>query len=157
MAEAYDTAIRNRLNVISNFGPDATAGVRAIQNNNNVRMPVYNGGTPVRMPTYGGPGGPGYRGPRGNEDALIAFGKFLQGRGFRISENSHFNGGHPVTGGHVRGSKHYADRAIDVNFAPGTSRREQNAIDQIVGLAKNYGLRSIWRKPGHFNHAHFDF
>lgn len=158
MAEAYDAAMRRRLETINSMGDSAT---KFAQRGMEVRRPFLGGDTTsgdmMRRPVYTGRGGNSYSGPRGNHQALINFGKFLQSQGFRISENSYFNGGRRITGGHTKGSRHYSDRAIDVNFAPGTSRREQEAIDRIVGLAQLYGLRSIWRKPGHFNHAHFDF
>lgn len=155
MAEAYDRAIRDRLATINSMGASATDFARQ---GATMRRPVMpTGGESMRMPVYNGGPGVRYNGPRGNMDALLNFGKYLQSQGFRISENSHFNGGRRITGGHVKGSRHYSDHAIDVNYAPGTSRREQQAIDRIVGLAKYYGLRSIWRQKGHFNHAHFDF
>lgn len=165
MAEAYDAAIRRRLGIVNDMGSSAN---QAAANWNQirrgvtppgqpVRRPEYGGGQAVRMPVYNGQGGHSYKGPRGNQQALINFGKFLQSQGFRVSENSFFDGGRRTTSGHSRGSRHYSDRAIDVNFAPGTSRREQQAIDRIVGLAQLYGLRPIWRQPNHFNHAHFDF
>ena len=158
MAEAFDTALRNRLQTINGMGSDATDMVRrGIQNKapSWATNAIAAGGPQMRQPAMGG-NGSSYAGPRGNSAALRAFGEMLQQRGFRIGENSMFTGKR-VSGGHVKNSKHYSDRAIDVNFAPGTSKREQQAIDQIVGLAAQYGLHSIWRKPGHFNHAHFDY
>lgn len=153
MAEAYQEAMRRRLGIIGDMGSDANRFTQQV-----VRRGIPEPGAVMRQPAiYSGNGGSRYNGPRGNLQALTNFGKFLQGQGFKISENSYFNGGRRITGGHSKGSRHYSDRAIDVNFAPGMSRREQEAIDRIVGLAKYYGLRSIWRQPDHFNHAHFDF
>lgn len=154
MAEAFQEAMRRRLGIVGEMGASAN---EYAQNWNRIRSE----GATMRQP--GGPSGgalmrqPGgaYNGPRGNLQALLAFGRMLEGRGFKVSENPHFGSGR--VGGHTKGSRHYSGRAIDVNFAPGTSRREQQAIDRIVGLAAQYGLRSIWRKPNHFNHAHFDF
>lgn len=83
---------------------------------------------------------------------LVEFGRLLQTRGFRVSEHPLFGG---VSQVHTKNSKHYSNQAIDVNYAPGTSVLEQRAIDAIVHLAKDYGLETIWRAPGHFNHAHF--
>lgn len=154
MAENYQGALRRRLETIDNMGMDATNAVRQQQ----MRQPAFNsgaGGPSMRQPAMGG-NGSNYSGPRGNSAALRAFGQMLQQRGFRVSENSMFTGKR-VTGGHVKNSRHYSDRAIDVNRYPGTSRKEQQAIDSIVGLAQQYGLRPIWRKKGHFNHAHFDY
>jgi hypothetical protein len=88
----------------------------------------------------------------------IAFGRMLQQRGFRVSENSAFNGGRRVTSGHVKGSDHYRDRAFDVNYGPGgTSKTETDAINGIIGLAKKYGIKYIWQAPGHYNHAHLNW
>lgn len=163
MVEAYDAAIRRRLDVVNDWGSASTrmAGQAAKQRQAPEWATNMLPGGQIRRPNMGSGYGQIrngiYNGPRGNEAALIAFGKMLQSRGFRISEHPAFNGGRRVTGGHSRNSRHYSNRAIDVNFAPGTSRREQQAIDRIVHLAKQYGLRSIWRKPDHFNHAHFDF
>lgn len=153
MAEAYDAAMRRRLGIIGEMGTSANSYAQQLS----ARRPgMVGGGPPIGMPRNAGMGQ--YGGPRGNMQALIAFGKFLQGQGFRVSENSYFNGGRRITGGHTRGSRHYSDRAIDVNYGRGgTSRQEQQAIDRIVRLAQQYGLRSIWRAPGHYDHAHFDF
>jgi hypothetical protein len=85
---------------------------------------------------------------------LVDFGRLLQSKGFRVSEQSHFGGVHPV---HAKNSLHYKDQAIDVNYGPGgQSPEEKKAIDAIIGLAKAYGLRTIWQAPGHYDHAHFD-
>jgi hypothetical protein len=152
MAEAFDAALRNRLMTINGMGSDATDMVRrSVQNS----VPDWaTGALAGNRPTMQNGI---YNGPKGNRDALLAFGKMLQQRGFRVSENSMFNGGHRITSGHAKNSKHYSDRAIDVNRYPGTSAKEQAAIDAIVGLASQYGLNTIWRKPDHFNHAHFDY
>jgi hypothetical protein len=85
---------------------------------------------------------------------LVDFGRLLQSRGFRVSEHPSFGG---VRGRHAKNSQHYRNNAIDVNYGPGgQSAVEMAAIDEIIGLAKDYGLRTIWRTTGHFNHAHFD-
>lgn len=94
-------------------------------------------------------GMPGYA-----KGGLVEFGRLLQGRGFRVNEHPAFGG---VRGRHARNSRHYSGNAIDVNYGPGGENDiEKRAIDAIVGLAKDYGLRTIWRTSGHFNHAHFD-
>ncbi len=160
MAEAYDEAIRRRLGIINQMGTSAPDAVQARARAAYSRPAEGNGAIVGQVdPSQFNPGFQGhkYNGPRGNQQALINFGKYLQSQGFRISENSYFNGGRRITGGHTSNSRHYRDRAIDVNRYPGTSRREQQAIDKIVGLARLYGLRSIWRQKGHFNHAHFDY
>lgn len=93
---------------------------------------------------------PGYA-----EGGLVAFGRLLQSKGFRVGEHPAFGNGR--VGRHSPGSLHYSGNAIDVNWGPGgESAEEKRAIDGIVGLAKDYGLRTIWRVKDHFNHAHFD-
>lgn len=94
-------------------------------------------------------GGGGY-----SKGGLVEFGRLLQSKQFRVSEHPAFGG---VRGRHSKNSYHYRNQAIDVNYGPGGQNAiEMKAIDAIVGLAKEYGLRSIWRTDGHFNHAHFD-
>jgi len=85
---------------------------------------------------------------------LVDFGRLLQQEGFQVGEHPSFGTVHRV---HATNSKHYVGQAIDVNYGPGgESDIEKAAIDRIVGLAKDYGLRTIWRSAGHFNHAHFE-
>lgn len=86
---------------------------------------------------------------------LVAFGKLLQRKGFSVSEHPAFGGVH---GGHMRGSEHYRGRAIDVNWPNGMrqSAEETAKINAIVGLARQYGLRTLWQWKGHYDHAHFD-
>lgn len=162
MAESYDAAIRRRLGVINDMGASATgfaqqAAVRrpTYDGGATMRQPVYGGGQTMRQPggNYSGAGGPQYRGPKGNQTALIAFGRWLQSQGYTVGENPAFG----RVGTHSKGSRHYSGRAIDVNRGAGTSRREQAYLDKIAKYAALYGLRTIWRKPGHFNHAHFDY
>ena len=158
MAEAYDAALRRRLDLINNWGAGQTdmAAQSAPKWATNA---LAAGGPGMRDGVFrGAPMRDGvYNGPRGNQAALIAFGKMIQGLGGRVGENSFFNGGHRITGGHVKGSKHYSDHALDINFGAGTSKREQRLIDKYLPLAAQYGLHSIWRQPGHFNHWHVDY
>lgn len=150
MAEGYDTALRRRLDVINGMGEGATQMMmrRPGMFGQPVRTPG-NIGQPVRRP--GNIGGSGH-------DRLIALGKLLQQQGFRVGENSFFNGGRRITGGHARNSRHYSDRAIDVNFGPGgRSRQETDAINRILPLIKQYGLRYIWQSPNHYDHIHIDY
>lgn len=165
MAEAYDQALRRRLSLINDWGADSTqmanraAQSRAAQGtwlDNVMRQPGFQGGG-MRQPGFQSGDIRGYNGPRGNQQALIAFGKMIQGLGGRVSEHSAFNGGRRITGGHSKNSRHYSDRALDINFGPGTSKREQQLIDKYVHLAKQYGLKSLWRVPDHFNHWHVHY
>ena len=84
---------------------------------------------------------------------LVAFGKKLQEMGFNVSENPAFGGVHPV---HTKNSWHYRNGAIDVNYDGHGQGFETARINAILGLAKQYGLRTIWQYPGHYDHAHFD-
>lgn len=87
------------------------------------------------------------------EGGLVAFGRRIQGMGYDVSEHPLFGGVAPV---HGRTSLHYSGQAIDVNKGAGTSPAEQAALGQIVPMAKDYGLRTIFMVKDHFNHAHFD-
>lgn len=84
---------------------------------------------------------------------LLAFARWLQSKGYHISEHPLFGG--VTRGAHVPGSWHYKGQAIDVN-ADNFRGGEVAAIDRIWRFARAYGLRTIWRSPGHWDHAHFD-
>lgn len=142
MAEAYHNAILKRLGMIDQMGADATSSMQSMMSNRGITRPVVNPGAgAMRRPMEG--------------DPLIQFGTWLQNQGGRISEHPHWNNGRRITSGHSRNSKHYTGDAFDLNFGPGgTSRTEQKWIDKMIREAARYGLKSIWRAPGHFNHAH---
>ena len=91
---------------------------------------------------------------KGGLAALMQFGRWLRSMGYRVAEGPGEFG--PITGGHAKNSMHYKGRAIDVNSRPGQSAAEQRELDAIMPFARAFGLRSIWRVAGHFNHAHFD-
>jgi len=86
---------------------------------------------------------------------LIRFGHLLQEKGFHVTENPAFGG---VNGSHSRTGWHYKGGAIDVNWPNGQrqSAEETAKINAIVGLARQYGLRTLWQWKGHYDHAHFD-
>jgi hypothetical protein len=71
--------------------------------------------------------------------------------GARVSEHPAFGGVHPV---HVRGSKHYVGKAIDVNTRPGTSALEQRELAPMAAMARKAGFQTIFMAPGHYNHLH---
>ena len=91
-------------------------------------------------------------GPAGGRSiaALVAFGRWLQSKGYSVTEHPSFGG----VGVHSPGSLHYSGRAIDVNRGAGTSSREQAYLRQIIGPAHARGFRTIFMAPGHYNHAH---
>jgi hypothetical protein len=108
---------------------------------------------PTQQPVAGQ--NPGYTLPGGQYNDPLEFGRWLQKRGFRVSEHPAFGGVDPV---HTKNSKHYSKRAFDVNYGPGgTSRQETAAINGILAMAQKYGLKYIWQAPGHYNHAHFSW
>jgi hypothetical protein len=84
---------------------------------------------------------------------LVEFGKRLQSMGFHVGENKAFGGVAPV---HAKNSWHYRNGAIDVNWDGHGQAFENAKINSILGLAKQYGLRTIWQYPNHYDHAHFD-
>jgi hypothetical protein len=84
--------------------------------------------------------------------ALVAFGHTLQAMGARVSEHPAFGGVTP--GAHVRGSKHYIGKAIDVNTRPGTSALEQRELAPMAAMAAAAGFQTIFMAPGHYNHLH---
>lgn len=84
---------------------------------------------------------------------LVAFGRKLQEMGLNVSEHPAFGGVHPV---HSKNSWHYKSGAVDVNYDGHGQAFENAKINSILGLAKQYGLRTIWQYPNHYDHAHFD-
>lgn len=137
MTNPFQDAMMRRLNIIGDMGQMPI-------------MPHSQSVTPQQGIGGAAPSGTGESGMKG----LLDFGHFLQSKGFRVSEHPAFGGVEPV---HVKNSDHYSGHAFDVNYAPGTSAREQAAIDKILKYAQQYGMKYIWRAPGHFNHAHFYF
>jgi len=81
---------------------------------------------------------------------LVPFGRWLQSKDYNVSEHPLFGGVHPV---HAKNSWHYKAGAIDVNH---DQSDEKNAINKVINVARQYGLRVIWQVADHFNHAHFD-
>ncbi|MFZ5852300.1 MAG: tape measure protein [Actinomycetota bacterium] len=93
-------------------------------------------------------------GAGGSASKLVQFGRLLQSMGYRVAEHPAFGGVSPV---HAPNSRHYSGRAIDVNWAAGTSAAEQRMLAKIVPVGHSYGLRSIFMTKGHYGHAHFDY
>jgi phage-related protein len=90
----------------------------------------------------------------GNYAGLVAFGRWLQSMGFRVSEHPAFGGVEPV---HTKNSAHYRGAAIDVNAGAGTSAAEQRKLAGIIGPAHMAGFKTIFMAPGHYNHAHIAY
>lgn len=112
-----------------------------------------------------GPQGAGYSdlALKNGVPALASGGTLIDGanwwvrKGARGSRHPAFGGA--VRSGHSKGSLHYQDRAVDLNYGPGgTNATEQNFFDKYVKEFKSKfpGLRVIWRAPGHYNHLHID-
>lgn len=85
---------------------------------------------------------------------LIALGRMLQSKGFRVGEHPSFGGVAPVH----KGRGHYEGRAIDVNYGPGgRSEIETRAINGVINAIRAAGFRTIWQAPGHYGHAHVEY
>ena len=65
---------------------------------------------------------------------IVRLGKRAQQMGLSVGENSHFNGGHRVTSGHVANSNHYRDEAIDVSGSPKKMSAFAHYIRRLYGL-----------------------
>lgn len=88
-------------------------------------------------------------------DKLIAFGRELQGLGYKVSEHPSFGGVHATA--HDKNSWHYDGLAIDVNYDNAGAVKEKEMLNKAVALAKARGITGIiWWSYGHYNHAHFD-
>jgi hypothetical protein len=65
---------------------------------------------------------------------VVDLGKLAQRMGLHVGENSHFNGGRRVTGGHAPDSYHYRDMAIDVSGPPERMRHFAAVVAHMYGL-----------------------
>lgn len=77
-------------------------------------------------------------------------------KGAKGSRHPAFGGA--VRSGHSRNSLHYQDKAVDLNFAAGTSSYEQGQFDKYLPDFKSSfpGIRVLWKVPNHWNHMHID-
>ena len=80
---------------------------------------------------------------------IVALGKYLQGQGINVSEQSQFGG----VGKHGDNSRHYRDMAIDLNVGGGGSK-EAAIFDAIQPQLRAAGYNTIWRAKGHKTHMH---
>lgn len=102
--------------------------------------------------------GMGYaKGGKVGGGTLIDAANWWVNQGARGSRHPAFGGA--VRSGHSRGSLHYQDRAVDLNYGPGGQNATEMAFfDRLIGQFKSLfpGIRTIWRAPGHYNHMHID-
>ena len=102
--------------------------------------------------------GMGYaKGGKVGGGTLIDAANWWVNQGARGSRHPAFGGA--VRSGHSRGSLHYQDRAVDLNYGPGGQNATEMAFfDRLIGQFKSLfpGIRTIWRAPGHYNHLHID-
>jgi len=66
--------------------------------------------------------------------SIVRLGKRAKDFGLNVSENSHFNGGRRITGGHATNSNHYSDQAIDVSGSPKQMRAYAQYIARLYGV-----------------------
>lgn len=84
---------------------------------------------------------------------IVALGKYLQGQGITVSEQSQFGG----VGKHGKNSRHYRDNAIDLNIVSG--RDVDNPVaaakfDALKPQLEAAGYRVLWRAKDHEDHMH---
>lgn len=100
---------------------------------------------------------PGYAKGGKVKGNLIDAANWWIAKGARGSRHPAFGGA--VRSGHSRGSMHYQDKAVDLNYGPGgENATEKSFFDKHVAQFKKLfaGIRVIWRAAGHFNHMHLD-
>ena len=148
----YGASFSNRLGLVQGMGDDAMARATA-RRQAIISRPTQVSNDSVTAPMAGHVDSNGKWQP-GTREALYAFGDEIQKRGYRVSENSRYNGGKKVTGGHSKNSQHYHDDAIDINWAAGTSKAEQAKLRELDALIRQYGLNDIFMAPGHYGHRH---
>lgn len=80
---------------------------------------------------------------------IVALGKYLQGQGIKVSEQSQFGG----VGEHSKNSRHYRDMAIDLNVGGG-GLNEAAIFDSLEPRLRAAGYYTLWRTKGHKTHMH---
>lgn len=147
---AFDDAIKRRLGIIQSIGTDATEQQGARLARQRAQERAAQAATAIGSLPQGNNSANSSGGARWED-----FGLELQRLGYKVSENPDPRFGGRV-GKHSEGSPHYSGRAFDVNWAPGTSKAEQDMLRKAAALAKNYGIpQTIFMQPGHYGHAHF--
>lgn len=90
---------------------------------------------------------------------ICAYGNYLKGKGFQVTEAPCFGG--VSSGAHVGNSQHDVGNAIDVSMGPGDKAKGDALSQEALG----FGFRTIWQgviQPGgepwedHFDHVHID-
>lgn len=84
---------------------------------------------------------------------IVALGKYLQGQGITVSENSAFGS----VGKHSRNSRHYTGQAIDLNIVAGRDADNPAAaakFDALKPQLEAAGYNVLWRTSGHYDHMH---
>lgn len=100
---------------------------------------------------------PGYaKGGKVKGGTLIDAANWWVAKGAKGSRHPAFGGA--VRSGHSKNSMHYQDKAVDLNFAAGTSKFEQDKFDKYLPEFKRLfkGIRVIWKAKDHWNHMHID-
>ena len=100
---------------------------------------------------------PGYaKGGKVGGGTLIDAANWWVAKGATGSRHPAFGGA--VRSGHSKNSMHYQDKAVDLNFAAGTSKYEQDKFDKYLPEFKKLfkGIRVIWKAKDHWNHMHID-
>ena len=98
---------------------------------------------------------PGYA-KGGSVGTLSDAARWWKRKGARITE---FKAWGQRVGTHSRNSLHYSGRAFDANYGPGgENATEKSFFDRLIPTFRKEfpKIGVIWRRRGHFNHAHFD-
>lgn len=88
-----------------------------------------------------------------DQTAIVRLGRYLQTQGINVSENSAFGS----VGEHSRNSRHYSDRAIDLNIVSGRDADNPQAaarFDALKPQLEAAGYSVLWRTAGHYDHMH---
>jgi hypothetical protein len=80
--------------------------------------------------------------------AIVRLGRYLQTQGINVSEHSAFDSS---IGKHATNSRHYRDRALDLNISGG---QEAARFDALRPQLEAAGYTVLWRTKGHHSHMH---
>lgn len=85
--------------------------------------------------------------------SIVRLGRYLQTQGINVSENSAFGS----VGEHSNNSRHYSDKAIDLNIVSGRDADNPAAaakFDALKPQLEAAGYSVLWRTAGHYDHMH---